>query len=260
MARAAARPARPITESSGRPRSNREQRRQWRKQTWLGRFVSTYGWRAYALPVLVVLTGVVLYQTVTGTAAPAPEQPDAVRGRRRSDRAGRRSSGRRRGADRLRREPADRGPAGGRRVHRGRREKTWHIVPGTTRRSARAPRRRSPTPSRWRTASTPLRSAATRVSPGWSPRRWATRRVGPTTPVRLPADRRQQPGDQTRFPGVVVVPDDGSGGAATRSRWSRRASTRSTVPTPSPGCSSTRPAGCAGRCRSRVTSAPTAST
>jgi hypothetical protein len=35
-------------------------------------------------------------------------------------------------------------------------------------------------------------------------------------------------------------------GAATRSRWSRRASTRSTVPTPSPGCSSTRPAGCGG--------------
>jgi len=51
-----------------------------RKRTWLGRFVSTYGWRAYALPVLVVLTGVVLYQTVTGTAAPAANHHDHVEG------------------------------------------------------------------------------------------------------------------------------------------------------------------------------------
>lgn len=32
--------------------------------------MSTYGWRAYALPILVVLTAVVVYQTVTGTASP----------------------------------------------------------------------------------------------------------------------------------------------------------------------------------------------
>ena len=47
----------PLASDSGRVRSNREDRRRWRKQTWLGRFVSTYGWRAYALPVLTVLTG-----------------------------------------------------------------------------------------------------------------------------------------------------------------------------------------------------------
>jgi len=70
----------PLAGDSGRPRSNRDQRRQWRKQTWLGRFVSTYGWRAYALPVLMVLTCVVLYQTVTGTVAPAAETQDAVEG------------------------------------------------------------------------------------------------------------------------------------------------------------------------------------
>jgi hypothetical protein len=58
----------PLTESSGRPRSNREQRRRWRKQTWLGRFISTYGWRAYALPALLVLTVWVVYSTVTGTS------------------------------------------------------------------------------------------------------------------------------------------------------------------------------------------------
>ena len=44
----------PVAEDSGRLRSNRDDRQQWRKQTWLGRFVSTYGWRAYALPALAV--------------------------------------------------------------------------------------------------------------------------------------------------------------------------------------------------------------
>ncbi|HZE15741.1 MAG TPA: DUF3152 domain-containing protein [Mycobacterium sp.] len=64
----------------GRSRSNRDGRRRWRKQTWLGRFVSTYGWRAYALPVLTVVTVVVVYQTVTGTRAPAPAWEDMVQG------------------------------------------------------------------------------------------------------------------------------------------------------------------------------------
>ena len=58
----------PLAEDSGRPRSNREERRRWRKQSWLGRFISTYGWRAYALPALVALTVWVVYSTVTGTS------------------------------------------------------------------------------------------------------------------------------------------------------------------------------------------------
>jgi hypothetical protein len=58
----------PLTETSGRPRSNREDRRRWRKQTWLGRFISTYGWRAYALPALVALTVWVVYSAVTGNS------------------------------------------------------------------------------------------------------------------------------------------------------------------------------------------------
>ncbi|MBS1694316.1 MAG: DUF3152 domain-containing protein [Actinobacteria bacterium] len=66
----------PLTSDSGRARSNREDHRRWRKQTWLGRFVSTYGWRAYALPVLAVVTAIVLYQTITGTSAPAPAIDD----------------------------------------------------------------------------------------------------------------------------------------------------------------------------------------
>lgn len=70
----------PLAEDSGRARSNRDDRRRWRKQTWLGRFISTYGWRAYALPVLVVLTAVVLYQTVTGTAATPPTAENPLQG------------------------------------------------------------------------------------------------------------------------------------------------------------------------------------
>jgi hypothetical protein len=63
----------PLAEDQGRARSNRDEHRQWRKQTWLGRFVSTYGWRAYALPILAAVTCLVLYQTVTGTGtAPSP--------------------------------------------------------------------------------------------------------------------------------------------------------------------------------------------
>jgi len=70
----------PLAGDSGRVRSNRDERRRWRKQTWLGRFISTYGWRAYALPVLVALTAVVVYQTVTGTSAPEPKSEGPVQG------------------------------------------------------------------------------------------------------------------------------------------------------------------------------------
>jgi hypothetical protein len=70
----------PIAEDSGRARSNPDRRRRWRKQTRLGRFVSTYGWRAYALPVLVAVTAVVIFQTVTGTSQPAPAQEGPAQG------------------------------------------------------------------------------------------------------------------------------------------------------------------------------------
>ena len=64
----------PLAEDSGRVRSNREDRRRFRKQSWLGRFVSTYGWRAYALPALFALTVWVVYQTVTGNGGSAPQE------------------------------------------------------------------------------------------------------------------------------------------------------------------------------------------
>jgi hypothetical protein len=69
----------PLAWGSGRVRSNRDTSR-WRKQSWLGRFVSTYGWRAYALPVLAAVTAVVIYQTVTGTSASAPASGQPVQG------------------------------------------------------------------------------------------------------------------------------------------------------------------------------------
>jgi hypothetical protein len=56
----------PVGDDSGRVRSNRDGRRRWRKQTWLGRFVSAYGWRAYALPVLTAVTVLTIYQMVNG--------------------------------------------------------------------------------------------------------------------------------------------------------------------------------------------------
>ena len=118
----------PLAESSGRVRSNRDERRRCRKQTWLGRFISTYGWRAYALPVLVVLTAVVVYQTITGTSVPAPKQAEGpVQG---PPTIGRGEHGDHRraaeGIDTVRRRPADRDPARGRSVHRGRSQDVAH--------------------------------------------------------------------------------------------------------------------------------------
>ncbi len=65
----------PLAEDAGRARANRDEHRHLPRQSWLGRFVATYGWRAYALPVLAVVTGLVLYQTVTGTRAETTTDP-----------------------------------------------------------------------------------------------------------------------------------------------------------------------------------------
>ena len=65
----------PLAEDAGRVRANRDEHRHLPRQSWLGRFVATYGWRAYALPVLAVVTGLVLYQTVTGTRVETTADP-----------------------------------------------------------------------------------------------------------------------------------------------------------------------------------------
>ncbi len=51
-----------VDESSNRPRPERDTK----KQSALGRFVSVYGWRAYALPVLAVITLLVVVDAVKG--------------------------------------------------------------------------------------------------------------------------------------------------------------------------------------------------
>jgi hypothetical protein len=68
----------PWADDAVRPLSNRDERHQWREQSGLKRFVATYGWRAYALPILTVVTAVVLYQTLTGAKADAPADIDTV--------------------------------------------------------------------------------------------------------------------------------------------------------------------------------------
>jgi hypothetical protein len=66
----------PLANESGRTRSNREEHRNARKQSKLGRFIRTYGWRAYALPVLAVWTVFALYMTFAGTTVPQADQPE----------------------------------------------------------------------------------------------------------------------------------------------------------------------------------------
>ncbi len=121
----------PLAAGTGRARSNRDTRRHWRKQTWLGRFVSTYGWRAYALPALVALTAVVVYQTVTGTGVPTPASEDPVQGPPTIGSAGTAIIGAPpRGLTEFDVNlPTGMLPDGGSFTEAG--ANTWHIVPGT---------------------------------------------------------------------------------------------------------------------------------
>ena len=121
----------PLTADSGRVRSNREDRRRWRKQTWLGRFISTYGWRAYALPALAAVTLVVVFQTVTGTSAPPPSGEGPAQGPPRIGAVGTAIIGAPpKGMTQFDANlPTGILPAGGPYTEAG--AKTWHIVPGT---------------------------------------------------------------------------------------------------------------------------------
>ncbi|WP_168702299.1 DUF3152 domain-containing protein [Gordonia paraffinivorans] len=71
------------TDDSGRPRVDRDSQPEYKKQSALGRFVSTYGWRAYAIPVLIVLTIALIVVTVRdadgdGLADTAAVNPDSA--------------------------------------------------------------------------------------------------------------------------------------------------------------------------------------
>ncbi|WP_371850681.1 DUF3152 domain-containing protein [Rhodococcus pyridinivorans] len=74
-------PLRAVWDPVGRPdRPPRRPRpeRDVRKQTRVGRFVATYGWRAYAVPILAVVTLIVLWDAARGAGAEEPaDQTDA---------------------------------------------------------------------------------------------------------------------------------------------------------------------------------------
>jgi len=122
----------PVAEATGRARSNREEHRQARKQSKLGRFVHTYGWRAYALPLLVIWTIVALYMTFYGSAeqptadAEGPAQGPPTIGAAGTAIIGAPPKGLTQFDASL---PTGVLPAGGPFTLAG--EKTWHIVPGT---------------------------------------------------------------------------------------------------------------------------------
>jgi len=125
----------PIADDVGRPRANRDEHEHLRKQSWLGSFVSTYGWRAYALPVLVVITLVVIYQAVTTTSTPrkaeAIDQEQSIQGPLTIDSSGTAIVGAPpKGLTEFDVNlPTGILPAGGPFTESGAKE--WHIVPGT---------------------------------------------------------------------------------------------------------------------------------
>ena len=120
----------PLNSDVGRPRSNRDEHRDLRRQTTIGKFITAYGWRAYALPVLAVITGVVLYQTVSGTSVPTTETP--IEGPPTIGATGTTIVGAPpRGLTEFDANlPTGILPAGGPFIESG--ERTWRIVPGTT--------------------------------------------------------------------------------------------------------------------------------
>lgn len=126
----------PVAADAGRVRnsrrSNRDERQQWRKQSWLGRFVSTYGWRAYALPALMVVTVVVVYQTLNGTAAPVADSLPEVKAPPTIGSTGTSIIGAPpRGLTEFDANlPTGMLPQGGPFTEAG--EKAWHVVPGAT--------------------------------------------------------------------------------------------------------------------------------
>ncbi|WP_425436858.1 DUF3152 domain-containing protein [Nocardia donostiensis] len=68
------------TADESRPRTQRSDR-EVKKQSALGRFVATYGWRAYALPVLIAITVFVVADAVRRGPDPAPVAQEPSMGR-----------------------------------------------------------------------------------------------------------------------------------------------------------------------------------
>ena len=140
--------------------------RQACKQSKLGKFVAVYGWRAYAIPILLVVTVLVLVDAVRGGVV--TDQTAAVDpgfGARSTSTDGTDVIGVPPKADGNFAESIPSGslPEGGPFTVTG--AGTWHVVPGTRDQVGHgAGKRSSPTRSRSRTASTPPVSVVTSPS------------------------------------------------------------------------------------------------
>lgn len=126
----------PINDDGGRPRAPRD--RQYRKQGPLGRMLTTYGWRAYAIPVLVVLTVLLVLQAF-GVLSMGRSEPndDATQqaatnltSRNPNPAAGTAPVGAPTGQLTGAVPNASALPGGGPYTEKG--AKTWHVVPGST--------------------------------------------------------------------------------------------------------------------------------
>lgn len=118
------------TESSRRRAVDGGSARGADRGSWIVRFVRTWGWRAYAIPVLAVLTVVVIVQAVTG-AGTVDATDDENFGVREESSAATDVLGAPTGdgARRLVGDESARLPGGGPFAADGARE--WHVVPGT---------------------------------------------------------------------------------------------------------------------------------
>ncbi|APA96203.1 hypothetical protein NS506_02136 [Nocardia seriolae] len=120
-------PTAPPADGPNRPRPDREAK----KQSPLGRFVNTYGWRAYALPVLLVITIVVAVDALRHTGDSAAGLPGFGRLSEHTDKPSGIIGGAPKGDGKYAADlPSGAVPAGGPYTDTG--KGTWHLVPGTT--------------------------------------------------------------------------------------------------------------------------------
>lgn len=100
-------------------------------QSAFGRFLHTYGWRAYAIPVLIVLTILLVVATVRDSDPSTPSQPAPGTGVRNTDvNSATTAIGAPVGNATAAISPAGQLPDGGPFTETGR--KSWRVVPGTT--------------------------------------------------------------------------------------------------------------------------------
>ncbi|MCX5044581.1 DUF3152 domain-containing protein [Aldersonia sp. NBC_00410] len=120
------------TQPDRRARPPRPERRA-KRQSRVGRFVATYGWRAYAIPILLAATAWVIVDAVTGgepMAGDAPADPGFGTLSRDTDGTGVIGVPPRGDGNFAQTLPAGTLPEGGAITAAG--AGTWHIVPGTS--------------------------------------------------------------------------------------------------------------------------------